>query len=361
MSMKICGVKTSISEFASGLTVFFGRHRKSLLYGLFVIVSLICGLTYAYLLPFGQVPDELAHYEMIEEEFGTEGYYNQLQDVLWIQGGYEDVKWHPDVKVNAEAVASIKNTRFSHRLALSDFHPSIRIFRHLPAGIGFYLGIALDLPILSCTYLAELFSVLFFVGMGLLTIKTAPVKKEIFAFCLLIPETLQQCASVSYDSVTIPITFLLFAYILHLYERDKSVQWKQISVVIFMVFVLLVTKPPYALVMLTLFMIPSAHYDLRIGKKTEAVHLIKKYWYIVLTLIILIGGLGVYHFRDTSIMKTIIADILSIGDFARMLVRTFNKTGYETFYMMVGEFGWLDSRGPESFLLLFTGMLVCFW
>ena len=341
-----------------GIYHFLNLRKTVILYCLFVIAALTQGITYSFLFPPEQVPDEIAHYEMIEEEFGTDGYAEELKTGLFTPGGYDAMPWHYDIKVNYKAAESVESIRFTKPLMITDFHPTIMIVRHLPAGIGFYLGIGFGLPILTCTYMAEIFSVLFFVAIGFLVIRTAPVKKEIFAFCLLLPESLQQCASVSYDAVTIPVAFLLFAYVLRLYEQEKLVRWKQVFCVGGLSLVLLIVKPPYALIALTLLMIPADRFNLKIGKRIELAHIIRKYWYVVLFVIVIAGGLIIYALRDNSLIKTIIADVLSIGDFARMLTRTFRQLGYEYLYMMVGVFGWIDSRVSASFLILVYGMMV---
>ena len=342
----------------SRLFSFLSHRKETLLYILFITVALVQGLIYSFTVPMGQVPDELTHYELIETEFGTSGYIAELENGVYYAGGFDDIKWHPDVKVSPLTVKAVASAKFSKPLSMSGFHPSITVLRHLPAGIGFYLGIALGLPMLSCTYLAEIFSVLFFVVTGFLAIKTTPFKKEIFAFCLLIPETLQQCASVSYDSVTIPVAFLLFAYILRLYEQEKPIRWKQICCITVLSLALAVTKPPCVLIALTLLMIPASRFELKIGKKTEIAHIVRKYWYIVLVLLAAVIGLGIWLFRDSSIVKTILADVLSPMDFIRMLGRTLKQNAYEYYYMMIGVFGWLESRVPELFILVFTGVMV---
>ena len=334
------------------------KYRKTILYLLFAVCALAQGLVYSFMIPLGQVPDEFTHYEMMEQEFGTEGYIAELKSEVYTAGGYENMPWRADVKVDNAAAAAVAGKQFSRRPGLTEFHPNIMIFRHLPAGIGFYLGTALGLPMMTCTYLAEIFSVLFFAGIGTLALKTAPVKKEIFALCLLIPESLQQCASVSYDATTIPLAILLFAWILRLYEDGTTVRWKHMLGIAGISFVLLITKPPYALIALTVFMIPAGQFELKIGKKIEMARLIRKYWYIAGILVLLLCGGGVYYLRNTSTMKTMIADVLCIGDFARMLGRTFKQLGYEYLHMMVGVFGWLDSRVSYGFVALFVGMTV---
>lgn len=334
------------------------QKNRTILYIVFIIAALIQGIAYSFLLPFGQVPDEPAHYDLIEKEFGTEGYAGELINGVWHPGGYSNLPRNSTAKVNPEEVASVSSSHFSKPLSLTSFHPTFRIFRHLPAGLGFYLGIALGLPMLTCTYLAEIFAVLFYVGIGFLVLKVAPVKKEIFAFCLLIPECLQQCASVSYDAVLIPVSMLLFAYILNLYNREELIHWKQVCLVAVMTFVIFVSKAPYALIALTVFIIPSERFELKIGQKIEIAHLIRKYRIWILPAMVALCGLGVYLMRDNPQIKTAIADVLSLPDFLKLLKRTFTQYGFDRITQLVGVFGWLDSQVTAGFVLLFAGMMV---
>lgn len=336
----------------------WGRRNVTILYAVFIAAALIQGITYSFLIPMGQVPDEMAHYDLIEREFGTQGYVAELANGVWQSGGYSNMPGHAETKMNREASASIALNRFSTPLSLTSFHPTFRIFRHMPAGLGFYLGIALGLPMLTCTYLAEIFSVLFYTGIGFLVLKTTPVKKEIFAFCLLIPMCLQQCASVSYDAVLIPVSMLLFAYILNLYNRKEPIRWKHVCLVTVMTFVIFVSKAPYALIALTVCIIPADRFELKIGQKIEISHLIRKYRIWILLTVAALGGLGVYLMRDNPQIKTAIADILSLPDFLKLLRRTYGELGFYHITQLVGMFGWLDSRVSNGIVLLFIGMMV---
>lgn len=338
--------------------VFLNRRKKTILYAIFAVALLVHGITYAFLIPMGQVPDEITHYEMIEQEFGTEGYVRELINGVWFPGGFSAIPWHETTKMNIDAAKSVASTHFSKPLSLSDFHFSITALRHLPAGLGFYLGIALGLPMLTCTYVAEIFSILFYVGIGYLVLKTAPVKKVIFAFCLLIPECVQQCSSVSYDAVVIPISLLLFAYILNLYNRNQPIRWKQVCCVILLTFVLLVVKAPYALIALTMLIIPAERFELKIGQKVDIACIIHKYRVLILLALAVLSAVAIYALRDTSMIKTVIADILSFPDFLKLLRRTYGELGFYHITQSIGMFGWLDSEVSNCFILLFVGMMV---
>ncbi len=336
---------------------FIRNHRTKLVYLIFLITAMVVGFFYAFKLPFGQIPDELTHYQLMEEEFGTNGYVDEMISSIYLPGSFHTLPRNSDVKVDKTLMENVSTVRFSPDLRLS-FHPRLTILRHLPAGIGFYSGVILGLPVLTCTYLAEVLSVIFFAGIGYLTLRTTPVKKEIFAFCLLIPETLQQCASISYDAVVIPCSLLLFAYILKLYNRKEKTKWRNVWIVALLSFVLLVVKPPYALLGLTILIIPVEQFHLKIGKKLEIASLIRKFRYMAVLCVLMLAGIGLYLFRDQPIIKTVIADLLYFPDFLRLLKNTFQALGLYHITQMVGVFGWLDSQVSNMFLIVFFMMMM---
>ena len=333
-------------------------QKTAVIYIIFIIFSLIQGIVYSFKLPFAQVPDELSHYENMETAFGTSGYTSELVSRLYHPAKLNSLPGNKDAKVNQSALNKVALAHFSDSISLSSFHPRTTILRYLPCGIGFYLGIAMDLPILWCTYLAELFSVLFFVILGYYTLKIVPVKKEIFAFCMLIPETLQQCSSVNYDSVLIPCCFFLFAYIIKLYYDNAPIRWRNLLVVFLFTLILVIVKLPYAFISLTIFIVPLRRFQLKIGHRFDLIQFIHKFWYVLVLLLIVVAGIGLYLFRDNSLVKVFLSDILSFSQFSSLIERTYSGLGYYHIIQMIGMFGWIDSQVSTMFILIFFMMMV---
>ena len=334
-----------------------GRIRPGWLYGLFVLILLAEGIFFAVRIPFGQIPDEITHYQLMESEFGTAGYVDQMIRDVFVPGHYDRIQTQPGVKVDRKAEEEIRERRFSPELSLS-FRPGLGVVRHLPAGMGFYTGVLLNAPILVCALMAEICSVLFFAGMGLLTLKTAPVRKEIFAFCFLMPMTLQQCASVSYDAVLLPCSFFLFAYVLKLVFGETPVGWKQLAVVALLAGVILLIKPPYALLSLSMLMIPAERYSLPLGKKLRLEKIVFRYRFALLGLVAAVVGAGLFLFRNSPLVKTILADLLDLPAFLGLVVRTAAADGMNYVLQLVGNFGWLDSRVSDFYVVCFFLMSV---
>lgn len=334
-----------------------GRIRPGWLYGLFVLILLAEGIFFAVRIPFGQIPDEITHYQLMESEFGTAGYVDQMIRDVFVPGHYDRIQTQPGVKVDRKAEEEIWERRFSPELSLS-FRPGLGVVRHLPAGVGFYIGVLLNAPILVCAMMAEICSVLFFAGMGLLTLRTAPVRKEIFAFCFLLPMTLQQCASVNYDAVLLPCSFFLFAYVLKLVFGETPVGWKQLAVVALLTGVILLIKPPYALLSLLVLMIPAERYSLPVGKKLRLEKIFSRYRFAALGLAAAAVGAGLFLFRNSPVVKTILADILNLPAFLGLAVRTAAADGMNYILQLVGNFGWLDSRVSDFYVICFFLILV---
>ncbi len=340
------------------VTGWLKQRETTLICLVFAVAALVQGLFYAFSVPFSQTPDELTHYELIEAEFGTSGYTQEMIDGVYLPAGLQALPFNYDAKVNTAALDAVSRTLFSKPLTLGSFRPGISALRHLPAGIGFYLGIAMDLPMLWCACLAEIFSVLFYVFMGCAALKLAPVKKDIFAFCLLMPQTLQLVSSVNYDSVLIPCSFFLSAYILNLYYTGSIVRWRNLFLILFLTFVVTLIKPPYAMIALALFIIPLKQFRLKIGRKFDLALFLRKYWYAAVLLFLAAAGAGIYLFRDNPFLKTILADVLSLPQFAGLLFRTYRALGTEHVIQLVGQFGWLDSSVSSMFIFVFLMMAV---
>ncbi len=343
---------------ASKPYTFLADNRDKAISIIFILFASIISVIFSFMLPFGQDPDEMAHYHMIEEEFGTSGYIDELDIKIWQGGGYSALPFNLAGRVDTNTAATAATEHFDKRLSLTDFHISPLFVRHLPMGLGFYIGAALDLPIIVCTHMAELFATVFFIVIGYLAIRITPVKKDIFAFCMLIPVTIQQCSSVNYDAVLIPCCFLLFAYILHLYYREAKVGWKDIVIVGILSLVIAITKLPYATIALALLIIPVSHFDLKIGKRFEVASIIHRFWYIVVILIILAGGAAIYLGRHDPLIKTLVSDILEFPEFLKFLQRTYEQRFYVHLQQMVGMFGWADSYVTSQFVILFYGVMV---
>lgn len=310
----------------------------------FLIVGLLYGLFCSIFLPVAMAPDEYTHIEKIEFTWGTSSYAAETEQ-------YYDSQWatgiiHKGNHVNLKDYWTRGMHHYSKPLHLSDFNFSLYVVQYIPSGLGFYLGVALHLPILFCLQLAELFSLIFYLILGYFTLKIAPFRKELFLFCMLLPMTVQQVGSVNYDAVLMPTCFLLTAYILNLCVRgENEVTWKDAIVVALLSIVIMLVKLPYVMLATAVFMIPHKNICLKIGK-INLMDYIWKFRWICYALILLALAAGIYLMRNDVYMKTLIACAMQPG---RTLVLFKNTIGQlKDYYLQtfVGSVGWLN--GPLS-------------
>ncbi len=131
------------------------------------------------------------------------------------------------------------------------------ILPYFPQAIGIIIAKILNLNILWHFYLARLFNLAVTLLLIFLAIRITPVFKWIFAIVGILPMSLYQFASLSYDATTIALSLLLLSLILHRAFTDSQIKGLRFWVPLLVVTILLAaSKPPYFLVLLSFLIIP---------------------------------------------------------------------------------------------------------
>jgi len=137
---------------------------------------------------------------------------------------------------------------------------------YIPQAFGILAGRILHLNPLWLMYLGRMFNLLVSVLLLYLAIKTTPVLKWTFFLLGIMPMTLYQFASLSYDSLTISLSLLLTALILRLaLEETKKTGRRQLILLFLLSGLLAASKPPYFIIALSFLIIPVA----RIGSRRK--------------------------------------------------------------------------------------------
>ena len=110
----------------------------------FLIIVFVEGIVFSQVIPLGQVPDEMTHYRFMSEETGLYDFYSELANDVWVVGGFCDIPRNPDVKVDNAKFEKVSSSHFDSHLSLSNLNISIKSVRHLPATIGFVIGIIIS-------------------------------------------------------------------------------------------------------------------------------------------------------------------------------------------------------------------------
>jgi len=141
-------------------------------------------------------------------------------------------------------------------------------FGYISPAIGLNIGRLLHFSPLLDFYLARLFNLLLAVFLTYWAIRIIPFGKIIFLLVALLPITIQQFASLSYDALHISLIFLFTAYILKIaVSKETKITKKEIIILLLLSFVGLNVKTGYFALSLLAFIIPASKFENR-----------KQYW-----------------------------------------------------------------------------------
>lgn len=347
------------NKIINNFLVEFSEKIKLNIVNFFTISGLIMGILMSIIVPTAQVPDEPAHFEQIVSEWGLSEYYSgYLEYINNIQAG--EMMGHSDVKMDVSKFKKNLNNRFDVNGMLKiHFHFNVSIIKHFPMAIGLIIGILLKLPVYFSVQLAELGAIIFFVVMGRISLKIMPIKRELLCAIMLLPMSLQQCSSINYDAVLLPLCYFLIAFILNLRYREAKVKWKDILGVCVVMFCIMVIKLPYVMLGLLIFTIRKEKYDLKIGSRYELVSLIFKYKFVPVILSIFMIFFGLYIMRNNYYIKVIIASVKNLKQYLKIFHNTLNTYGDEYKKSFIGKFGWMDCEVSDTFMnFIFLSLLI---
>lgn len=325
----------------------FFVDKKIKCWHIFAVIAIIIGGIYSVIIPPLQVPDEQAHVSFMEQELGITGISQQIGE-YYANSGMSNLPTHYDVKVDRTIFDEHKHDRFDKSAITWTSVPSPLLVRHLPSAVGLLLGMLVNLPIYYCLTLAELFALFFYVVVSYLALKIMPFKREFFMAIMLLPMALQQCSSLNYDAMVIPMSFLLIAICFDCIYGERVVNWKTIMQLLFITVIIVFIKIPYILILLVLLLVPRTKWDLKI-KNIDLVDLVCRFWPIVLVFGIGVVAVGMYVFRHNFFVEIMIACAYDIKHYIHIIINTLKQYGRFYVSSSIGVFGWLETPMPARF------------
>lgn len=240
----------------------------------YLVLALTCGLVMALLNPpFLGVPDEHAHYWR-----------------AWavLQG---DLRCMPENRIPKSAL-ELPSTQFpptevlpgvGRRVIFNKMIPKLfeedtgelvvggravcgsSPLGYLPQALGLRLGTLLHFSALGDFYLARIFNLIASALLVALAIRTAPFGKILLLVVALLPMTIQQFASLSYDGLNISLCFLYIAYVLKLSApRDEPLRGRELAALFALGLLAFNAKLGYFGLALLVFLIPAARFRSRV-------------------------------------------------------------------------------------------------
>ena len=272
---------------------------------IYLMVAIIIGIVFVFLIPPFNSPDEDSHFkrsysisdfdlypidngENIGNYFPKNilKYINKKQSYM---GDRDTKETYSNMVLETQTLRLSKNKVFNNYSTVA-VNPVIytapalgMIFTKVTSAF-----VGADVTITNILYGGRIFSMLFAVIVTFFAIKISPKFKRSMVALALMPMTVFLYSCITYDSVVIPLSFLLFGICTkYIYGKDKKISTFDLVLLAIIAFVYLNIKYVYSLNMLMVLFIPFNKFDLK-NKKA-----IKKY--------IIIGALFVAAFIITKI------------------------------------------------------------
>ncbi len=179
----------------------------------------------------------------------------------------EGVPFHSEKRIPAKSVLSFLTTPVNNAIEISIVYPNVMTYSaipYFPQALGCLVGRSLALPPAAAFYLARLFNLSFWMVLCYLALKITPIYKWVFLAFMLMPMSLFQAASVSADAFSNAFAFVLIAVCLHLSfnETDQMAKFDYLLLIV-LITLLALSKPPYALLASFALIIPARKYSSR--------------------------------------------------------------------------------------------------
>lgn len=253
-------------EIILGAIILISQRKKWKTEKIFLILSLVIGVVYVFVLPIGRAPDEASHffriYELSTGHFVSDTSENGIigttepSNIQIVNNFKENNVTYTEIINNLNLHPEEKDLAFIPTSAYS-----YNLFSYLPHTIGMFIGNSLGLPLLVTAYLAKLFNLVTCVLILYLCIKFIPFLKKIIFFLGFLPTTMQAMASLSPDGLAIASSVALISFVLYsIYSCKKNFSKKQIGLLFIICLFLSMSKIAYAPVCLLLFAIPKERF-----------------------------------------------------------------------------------------------------
>ncbi|MCX6304381.1 MAG: DUF2142 domain-containing protein [Bacteroidetes bacterium] len=259
-----------IVAFAVFLLILFARQAASFIrktrilpeYA-FLGFSFTFGLVMLVITPPFMVPDEPVHFYRSYQvsEFNFTKLRDDFPKSLVELGSICDrMQFSTHEKTTRMEILSLGNIKTNPAARTTKVTPDYTL-PYLPQAIGIAVGKIFGLAPLWLFYLGRLFNLLASIALLFMAIRVIPVFKWVFFLLAIMPMTLYQMASMSYDAVTIGLCFLLLATIFnHMLSGEKKITNREIVVLFVLTALLAAAKQPYSVVILTFLVIPAAKF-----------------------------------------------------------------------------------------------------
>lgn len=348
---------------------------------LFVIIGIIVGCLFIFLIPPFQSPDEDSHFKKAYSiscgHFYAKSYNKEIG--LYIPDsmsdyistkltmmGNRDLKYtYSEFYYDQYLKGDFSNVSFQ-KVSTSETTP----IAHLIPGIGIMVAKIFASVTLggapTTAYMltfARLFSLISYLIIGYYAIKITPVFKKSMFTILLLPMSIFLASMVSYDNLLISIVLLAVALMLKLIY-DKKEKFTNKSFILFAVigYILLNVKIIYAPILGLLLFVPKDKFKNASNKEKWKTYFLLGVTIIITTIILKIPNLLLESTNNSDLASKQLHFVLSHPiTYIMIMLNNIKSQFVGQLYWMIGTFGLLDTYLPPLFIFIsFINMIIVF-
>ncbi|AEG17344.1 DUF2142 domain-containing protein [Methanobacterium paludis] len=343
----------------------------------FIIIGIIYGLAFLLVTPPFQGFDEATHFyraaDVSEAHFMPQKSFDKAGVNISSDIYFVEYKFTPsDVNKNKIGINDIVSNLYKplndkNRVFVDISIVSIVTYSPVPylsPALGIAIGRSLGLSPLLLLYIGRFMDLLLWLVLVYFAIKITPVHKWLFLMVGLMPSVLFQGVSLSADSFTISIAFLVIALFLKFAFDDKKelITKKELIIIFTLILMLGLSKPFYFLLILLFFIIPAKKFG---NNKKRFIIFISFF----LSILAIIGfwylqTRGLYMPADHSIStkNQLIFILTNPVTFIFIFLKTLFSNGTNYMTEFIGRLGWyvvLPNLLVSAYLvgLIFTALL----
>ena len=243
------------------------RFKQIPMEKLYLWLAIPIGLIFLFLMPPFQVPDEGAHYfkalNLAQGQIMCGGqvsapanYVSLPSDTMLVK-----IKGENQKKISGSKIKEALTKSASEEIV---FVPS-SICGASPVGyitqsLGLKIGLITDAPPLIAFYIGRLLTLTLAIFLIYTAIRFAPFGKIIFLFFGLLPMTVQQIASFSYDAPHIGFILFFIAYLLKLTVTNEKMSQREMWLLFGLSLLAFNAKQGYFLLALLVFLLPKTKF-----------------------------------------------------------------------------------------------------
>lgn len=243
------------------------------------------------------------------------------------------------------------------------WNSQLNLIAYLPSGIGiaFYRILAAVFPFICLSaynvlMMGRICNLLFYVLIIYYALKWTPVMKGTIFLVSVFPMNIFLASTLSYDTMIIVFTLLLFSRLMNILVSEREISWKDIFVISICACILLNVKTAYAPLLIILFSVGITRFG---GVRRYIKCVIFVIAAGLIPFIIFYVGKSIalrdFTWKYTEAMNEQTRVIISAPlQFAEFIVNSFAQYGKFYYLGGLGSLGQQDTNIPEVFLYIFT-------